>query len=414
MAAGNLAYRVRSEAFDEFAGLIASFNRMTMDLEENEKHIEQTQQSLRRTNIELDDRRRYIETILQTIATGVISLDKHGRIRTMNRAAMEMLQIDESPVAATLEDIIQAPACGVLHGLLAKAEVLGSVVRNMNLKFAGKSLQLAIIATPLQDSKGEHVGWVLVLDDVTELLRMEKLTAWQEVARRLAHEIKNPLTPIQLSAERVLQRFKQLGKPPDIVRGAWRNELEKFDALIEDCIQTIIQEAASLKGLVDEFSRFARLPEIKLVDTDLHAVMDLTLSLYDGRIRNVEIIKDYDPEMPPLKLDPEQMKRVFVNLFDNALEAMAQNDSRKELILRTRLKTRAGKVIIEVGDTGRGFPREYQGSLFLPYFSGREGGTGLGLAIVRQIVSDHNGNIHAEANIPEGTKIVIDLPLAAV
>lgn len=412
VAAGNLEYRVRSEAFDELAGLIASFNQMTGDLEENERRIELTQQSLRRTNVELDDRRRYIETILQTIATGVISLDSGYRIRTMNRAAIQMLQMENFPGEAALEDVIQAPACDILRGLLGKSAVLGRVVENIQLVFHGKSLQLASIVTPLIDSEGRPAGWVVVLDDMTELLRMEKLSAWQEVARRLAHEIKNPLTPIQLSAERVLHRYKQMGPPPkDAAEGSWRTEFEKFDNLLEECIRTIIQEAGSLKGLVDEFSRFARLPEVRLKEVDLHALLDNTLSLYNGRIRDVCVEKDYDPAVVKPQLDPDQMKRVFINLFDNALEAMAGNSAVKMLQLRTRLDAGRDSVSIEICDTGRGFPEEYQDSLFLPYFSARKGGTGLGLAIVRQIVSDHNGNVRAESNMPEGTKIIIDLPL---
>jgi two-component system nitrogen regulation sensor histidine kinase NtrY len=413
VAAGNLEYRVRSEAFEELAGLIASFNQMTQDLEEKGKNIRSTQQSLRATNIELDDRRRYIETILQTIATGVVSLDTGFRIRTMNRAAMEMLHVRAMPGDLLIEETIQAPACDILRELLAKSAVLGRIVKNVHLAFPGKSLHLAVIVTPLSDSEGQPAGWVMVLDDMTELLRMEKLLAWQEVARRLAHEIKNPLTPIQLSAERVLHRYRQMGAPPANIAGSWQEEFRKFEMLLEECTRTIVQEAGSLKGLVDEFSRFARLPEVRLEEADLHTILDNTLGLYNGRIRDVRVQKDYDPEIPKIKLDPEQMKRVFINLFDNALEAMAANTGGKILRLRTRLDASLHSVSIEISDSGRGFPEEYQDSLFLPYFSARKGGTGLGLAIVRQIVSDHNGNVRAEQNQPEGTKIIIDLPLAA-
>lgn len=413
VAAGNLEYRVQSEAFEELAGLIASFNQMTQDLEEKEKNIRSAQQSLHATNIELDDRRRYIETILQTIATGVVSLDTDLRIRTMNRAAMEMLHVKALPDDPLIEEAIQAPACDILRELLAKSAVLGRIVKNVHLAFPGNSLHLAVIVTPLSDSEGQPAGWVMVLDDMTELLRMEKLSAWQEVARRLAHEIKNPLTPIQLSAERVLRRYRQMGASAANTAGSWQDEFRKFDRLLEECTRTIIQEAGSLKGLVDEFSRFARLPEVRLEEADLHAILDNTLGLYNGRIRDVLVRKDYDPEIPKIKLDPEQMKRVFINLFDNALEAMAANTGGKIISLRTRLDASLHSVSIEISDSGRGFPEEYQDSLFLPYFSARKGGTGLGLAIVRQIVSDHNGNVRAEQNQPEGTKIIIDLPLAA-
>jgi two-component system nitrogen regulation sensor histidine kinase NtrY len=414
VAAGSLNYRVHCPAFDELDSLITSFNRMTGDLQENQKRIALTQQSLRRTNVELDDRRRYIETILQTIATGVISLDSEHRIRTMNRAAIGMLHLENFSGKAKLEDVIQAPASDILRGLLVKSTVLGQVVKNIQLEFPGKCLQVASTVTPLADSEGQHAGWVVVLDDMTELLRMEKLSAWQEVARRLAHEIKNPLTPIQLSAERVLRRYKQMGAPSQDISGSWQDEFRKFDKILEECIQTIIQEAGSLKGLVDEFSRFSRLPEVRLEESDLHAILDATLGLYNGRIRDVSVEKDYDPEIPKLQLDTEQMKRVFINLFDNALEAMAGNTDGKVLRLHTRLDSIWNSVSIEISDSGRGFPEEYQDSLFLPYFSARKGGTGLGLAIVRQIVSDHNGKVRAEPSKPVGTKIIIDLPLASV
>jgi two-component system, NtrC family, nitrogen regulation sensor histidine kinase NtrY len=414
VAMGNLGYRVECQAFEELGSLVASFNRMTGDLQENERRIEAAQEILRKTNKENADRRRYIETVLQTIATGVVSLDSSGRIRTVNRAATEMLRTGDIPVEATLEQVLQPPALETMRALLNKSSVLGIVVRNIELVFPGKSLQLAATVTPLVDNAGQRTGWVVVLDDMTELLRMEKMSAWQEVARRMAHEIKNPLTPIQLSAERILRRYRQITPSPETTRaGSWQEEFLKFDQLLTECVKVIMSEAGSLKNLVDEFSRFARLPEVRLEDADLHRVIENALSLYDGRIQGIRVNKDFGADMPNLRLDPEQMKRVFINLFDNALEAMAQNTGGQEkvLFLSSRCGLQQGSVRVEVGDTGRGFPKEYQDSLFLPYFSTRTGGTGLGLAIVRQIVSDHHGTVRAEPNMPAGTKIVIDLPL---
>jgi two-component system, NtrC family, nitrogen regulation sensor histidine kinase NtrY len=411
VAAGNLGYRVECQAFDELGSLVASFNRMMSDLEENEKRIEAAQQSLRQTNVEQADRRRYIETILQTIATGVIALDSQYRVRTMNRAAMEMLQVQNLAGATTLEEVIQPSACKTIRALLSKSAVLGTVLRNIELAFPGKTLHLAATVTPLVDTAGQRTGWVVVLDDMTELLRMEKMSAWQEVARRMAHEIKNPLTPIQLSAERILKRYRQFVPSLPETPAPGQEEFSKFDKLLAECVQVIIQEAGSLKNLVDEFSHFARLPEVRLEEADLIRILDNTLNLYDGRIQNVSVRKDYDSDMPKLRLDSEQMKRVFINLFDNALEAMAANPNKKVLHLRTRCDRQQGSVSIEIGDTGRGFPEEYQDSVFLPYFSTRKGGTGLGLAIVKQIISDHHGKVRAEPNTPVGTKIIIDLPL---
>jgi two-component system, NtrC family, nitrogen regulation sensor histidine kinase NtrY len=414
VAAGNLGHRVDCQAIDELGSLVTSFNHMTSDLQENEKRIEAAQQSLVQTNTELDNRRRYIETVLQTIGTGVISLDSDFRVRTMNQAAARMLQSESSPVNSKLEDVIPLSARRVLHNLLQKAAVLGTVVRNIELSLQGKSIQLAATVTPLDDITGRRRGWVIVLDDMTELIRMEKMTAWQEVARRMAHEIKNPLTPIQLSAERILHQYKQIYSSPGDSPESRQEELVKYDRLLNECIRTIIEEAGSLKSLVDEFSRFARLPEVRLEEkADLHRIIENALNLYDGRLANVSVQKDFDVNIPALHLDPEQMKRVFINLFDNALEAMAENSKNKLLHIRTSLNLRQETVSIEVADTGRGFPEEYQGSLFLPYFSTRKGGTGLGLAIVRQIVTDHHGNVRAESNAPGGAKIIIDLPLGA-
>ena len=408
VAAGDLGYRVQCDAFDELEGLINSFNRMTAELQENKSNIEGAQNILRQTNVELDDRRRYIETILQTIATGVISLDSSYRVRTMNRSALQMLQVEGGVEGVLLEDIVRGPAGDTLRMLLHKSSVLGSVVRDIELNLPGKTLHLV-------DRAGQRTGWVMVLDDVTELLRAEKLAAWREVARRLAHEIKNPLTPIQLSAERVLRRYRQIleqGTNDTSPQGNCQLELQSFDSLLEECVYTITQEADSLKNLVDEFSRFARLPEARFEVADIHRILENTLNLYNGRIQDVRIFKTFGSNIPVLRLDPEQMKRAFINLFDNALEAMAQNKYAKILQISTRHHPRQGSVQIEISDTGRGFPREYQDSLFLPYFSTRKDGTGLGLAIVRQIITEHHGQVRAEANNPLGTRIVIDLPLA--
>ena len=220
------------------------------------------------------------------------------------------------------------------------------------------------------------------------------------------------MTPIQLSASRVLKRYRQIMSAPEGENGSWRGEFVSFENLLEECVQVISQEANSLKDLVDEFSRFARLPQVRLEEADLHRILESTLSLYNGRFHDVRLTKEFGPDIPAMKLDPEQMKRVFINLFDNALEAMAGNSHAKLLRIRTYRSVLKRSIRIEISDTGRGFPPEYRDSLFLPYFSTRKGGTGLGLAIVRQIISDHNGQVNAEVNIPLGTKIVIDLPLA--
>jgi len=415
VAAGNLGYRVQCAAFDELDNLVTSFNRMTADLQENKAHIEEAQSTLRETNVKLDDRRRYIETIVQAIPTGVVVLNSNYDIRTMNRAAGMLLDVPVQNGEMRLEDVVKGPAHDTLRKLLRKSSVLGPVVRDLELDLKGKTLHVATTVTPIVDSSDQHAGWVIVLDDLTELLQAEKMAAWQEVARRLAHEIKNPLTPIQLSAERMLHRFRQIALPARAsVEEPWRDQLSAYDKLLAECVRAIIQEADSLKRLVDEFSGFARLPGVRLQETDLHRVLENALSLYDGRIQDVRIERHLDAGMPLVWLDAEQMKRVFINLFDNALEAMSGETARgKVLKIRTNCNAPPRSVRIEISDTGRGFPKEYQDSLFLPYFSTRRGGTGLGLAIVRQVISDHHGQVRAEPNTPLGTKIIIDLPLAS-
>jgi two-component system, NtrC family, nitrogen regulation sensor histidine kinase NtrY len=416
VADGNLDYRVQCVAFDELEDLVTSFNRMTAELKENKENIEAAQNSLSQTNVALDDRRRYIETILQAIATGVVSLDADYRIRTMNRAAIQMLGMDEQSSGFPLEDVVKGAAYKTLRALLRKSSVLGPVLRNIEIDLQGRTLHVAATVTPLVDSSEQRTGWVIVLDDLTELLRAEKMAAWQEVARRLAHEIKNPLTPIQLSAERMLHRYRQISLPARVAGAqekAGSDPLAAFDRLLEECVQTIIREADALKNLVDEFSSFARLPEVRLEDADLHRVLESALSLYNGRIQDIRVERIFDPALPVMRLDAGQMKRVFINLFDNALEAMSDNTRPKVLRIRTSHNTQQHAARVEISDTGRGFPTEYQDSLFLPYFSTRRGGTGLGLAIVRQVVSDHQGQVRAEPNVPLGTTIVIDLPLAS-
>ena len=244
------------------------------------------------------------------------------------------------------------------------------------------------------------------------IYQMERAAAWQEVAQRLAHEIKNPLTPIRLSAERVLKRYKKIApsEPADLpVLNL--EEFSYFEQILSDGVQTIVQETESLKNLVNEFSHFVRLPEARPKDADIRVIIENALKLYDGRVSDIRILKEFDADMPRIPLDPEQMKRVFVNLFNNAIEAMSQNAGQRTLRIHTFLDRIQGTARIEISDNGHGVYDENHDSLFQPYFSTRKGGTGLGLAIVRQIITDHKGCIYAESNIPSGTRIVIDLPL---
>ena len=415
VSGGNLRHRVSCPAFDELGSLVASFNGMTADLEENEKRIAAAREILQRTSAENAVRRLYFETILQTIATGVVAFDVDGGVQAMNHAAVKMLRArgvaNEEPTPK-IGDIVDPAARNVMNALANNPAKFKSTARNIEIGFPEKTVRLSAMATPLTNSDGVRAGFVLVLEDMTELRQMERAAAWQEVAQRLAHEIKNPLTPIRLSAERVLSRYRMITTSvPSDSQATQREELARFGHLLAECVQTIIQEADSLKNLVNEFSRFARLPETHPEDADLRVIIENALQLYDDRVSNMQIIKEFDADMPRVRLDPEQMKRVFVNLFDNAIEAMSHNRGGMTLRIHTYLDRIQGTARIEVSDNGRGFYDADYDNLFLPYFSTRKGGTGLGLAIARQIISDHRGNICAEANMPSGTRIIIDLPL---
>jgi two-component system, NtrC family, nitrogen regulation sensor histidine kinase NtrY len=241
----------------------------------------------------------------------------------------------------------------------------------------------------------------MVLDDLTELLKAQKANAWREVARRMAHEIKNPLTPIQLSAERLLKNYTKLKSSLD-------NRPAAFEPVLRECVQTINQEVSSLKGMVDEFSRFARMPAASRVSTDLNALIESTLATYNGRFDGIELNTSLS-ELPEIPLDPEQFRRVFVNLIDNALEAMEETRQGR-LSIGSQFCPDRDAVEVAVKDTGHGISSADKEKLFLPYFSTKKRGTGLGLAIVSRIVADHKGYIHVEDNVPTGARFVIEIP----
>jgi two-component system nitrogen regulation sensor histidine kinase NtrY len=257
----------------------------------------------------------------------------------------------------------------------------------------GQELHLAAVATALVGDSGAPDGVVLVLDDVTPLIRAQKVAAWREVARRLAHEIKNPLTPIQLSAERLRRHFA--GAPP------------QAKALVEECSQTIIGEVESLKGLVDEFSQFARMPSPRTVPTDLGQLITDTIALYNGIFTDVRIEQRFAPGVPLVRLDGEQVRRVIINLVDNAIEAM---ERRGQIVVETQLDAANNVVRVIVADDGPGIPAAEREKLFLPYYSTKRRGSGLGLAIVRRIIAEHGGSIDVGENTPRGTRFTIELP----
>jgi two-component system nitrogen regulation sensor histidine kinase NtrY len=395
IGAGHLEHRVVAETRDEFGSLIEAFNRMAGNLAASRDELERSAVDLERRHHEVEGRRRYVETVLDRIASGVMSLDTAGRIRTANAAATQLLAIDASAAGQPVADALDAPdlkpfADVVQEALRSRADIHA---RDVAIARAGRELNLSIVATPLRREDGASEGVVIVFDDVTPLVHAQKVAAWREVARRLAHEIKNPLTPIQLSAERIR---RHAASAPDPLRG-----------IVEECTGTIVGEVESLKGLVDEFSQFARMPAPRAVPTDLHGLVADVLGLYRGIFTDVEIRSVSGEGLPKVAVDPEQMRRVLINVIDNAIEAIQQHGT---IEIATQYEPSNNLVRLVVADDGPGIPPSERDKLFLPYYSTKRRGSGLGLAIVRRIVAEHGGSIDVSDNVPHGTRFVIELP----
>ncbi|MBI2822300.1 MAG: PAS domain-containing protein [Acidobacteria bacterium] len=411
VAAGNLKYRIDCRAMDELGVLVNSFNRMTAQLEANRREIDSSSQSLRLANAELEARRNLIETILQNVGTAVLSLDEEFHIQTANKAAGKMFNRDERQLQGKhLADLIPGEERQQVESLLRRARLFGPHRRELTLSHHLSPLHVAVTANSHPDPSSGRIRYLVVLDDLTELIQAQKFAAWQEVARRLAHEIKNPLTPIQLTAERLLKKYRKLQAQPGQPQ---ERAAAEFSGIVEESTRIIQQESQVLKEMVDEFSRFARLPLSRPVPLNVHRVLDETLDLYDGRFPDLRIERQYCSQMPEAAADPQQMKRVFVNLIDNALEAMDGMDGEKRIVVRTRVREDREALQIELIDSGPGISAEDYETLFLPYFSTKKRGTGLGLAIVRQIISEHHGNIRADTGFSDGARFIIELPAAA-
>jgi len=419
IARGNLSHRVTTAADDELALLAESFNQMTAQLEENRSRIEAGAAELRDKNLALRERRNYIETVLQSLSTGVVSVDESDRVTTLNASASRMLRLDNrSNGDQKLGDLIGSEDWVVVDRLLRRARRTGHATEQTQLEGGSPGgsgpLPVAMTATALRGSSAPGRGVVLVIEDLSELLSAQRAAAWSEVARRMAHEIKNPLTPIQLSAERIAKSYRRtLGNGDG--NGA-NGKLEgvadesRVGAVIAECTETISREVAGLKAMVDEFSRFARLPAARLEAANLNEVVGQAVGLYEGRLDGVIIDLNLAQELPAAMLDMEQMRRVFVNLIDNALDALLKAGGEKRIVIKTVHDAERSLLLAEVSDTGQGIaPGDFR-RLFQPYFSRRDSGTGLGLAIVQRIVLEHRGRIRAETNHPHGARFVIELP----
>jgi two-component system nitrogen regulation sensor histidine kinase NtrY len=398
VAAGNLGYKVQARADDEIGVLVDSFNHMTDDLSRSKRQLEEAYLDLQDKHTELEDRRRYIETVLAAITTGVASFDALGRLTTINRAAARMFGISEpDAVGRLLEELFTGPDAREVVTLVQRTRrpKTATSAIELHLRRQGVALSLLASATALHGADGGYEGAVVVFDDLTELLKAQRLAAWREVAQRIAHEIKNPLTPIQLSAQRLRRRLARVG----------REDAE----LVAECTETIIQEVDGLKRLVDEFSRFARMPAFVPRPTDVRPLVDAVAALYRESHPALTLLTHHGEDVPLLLVDPDHIKRAMLNLVDNAVEAVSGTGV---VELRTEYLAEPGRVRLTVSDNGPGIPSEDRDKLFLPYFSTKVTGMGLGLPIVSEIVSEHGGVIRVEDNHPSGTRFVVDVPVS--
>ncbi len=381
---GNLSWRVNVNAVDELARLVDGFNRMTADLEAN--------------RAELESRRRFTEAILESIPTGVISIDSNGNIERVNKAFEEMFPGKPVRAADRLDGIFSREDAAEIRYLTNRARRTGVANRQLEIRNGESTLHLAITVAAIRG--GRSSDFVIVLEDTSDLLRAQKTAAWSEVARRVAHEIRNPLTPITLSAERIIRQANRASLPP------------ATDKALRECASTILEETASVKRLVDEFSQFSRLPPARPVLCDVNDAVASGLSVFEGRLDGIALHVDLAPDLPQVLVDPEQIKRVVVNLVDNAAEAMVDSPAR-ELAVQTRARE-SDCVEIVVADTGCGITAEQKEKLFLPYFSTKGRGTGLGLAIVSHILGENRASIRVEDNKPCGATFTVEIPAASV
>jgi two-component system nitrogen regulation sensor histidine kinase NtrY len=380
VAQGNWDYKIESGGDDEIGVLMNSFNQMTGDLKQ--------------IKLELERRGRVVETVLANIAAGVVSVDPAGDITTWNKAAEQMLGVKAAgAVGRSYQEVFQAEALRGIREIIDSVRGHESVERELKISLQEQVRTVVVSAATLRDDDASILGVMVFLEDITQIQKVQRMEAWREVARRIAHEIKNPLTPIQLSAERLRKRYAKM--------------LEGDGGILDKCTTTIIQQVDELKNLVNEFSQFARLPSAQLASNDLNEIVSEALFLFKEGHNGIQFQFRGDV-IPPLELDRELIKRVLINLLDNAVAAV---NGGGEIKLSTGYDRARSVVTLEVADNGCGLAPEIRSRIFEPYFSTKENGTGLGLTIVSQIVEDHHGYVRALSNDPRGTRISIELPV---
>ncbi len=397
IAGGNLDFSIDMVASDELGILVDSFNSMTQNLLESRKERELAHQEMSRISSEHEQRRHYIETILKNISTGVIALDRNGSITTINRAAENIFACSASVIQGkNYRDVFHQELIQNIRQYLKESQNDPDKKRNIELTLPDHNRYVTIHFSPFYDESESYIGMLIIINDMTELVKAQKTVAWREVARRIAHEIKNPLTPIALSAQRIQRKYSNL--------------TEEGDQVLKDCTTTIVRQVNDLKSLVNEFSSFARMPQARPTLQNLNLIIDESLILYRQSHSQVEFTFAPDTRIPDFYLDPEQIKRVMTNLVDNALAAINKTNQ-GQIWIATRLDKSLEMVIIELNDNGPGIDERTQARLFEPYFSTKKRGTGLGLTIVKTIINDHRGFIRVRENHLKGTCFVIELPI---
>lgn len=397
IADGNLDIELGGESRDEIGQLIGAFNRMAADLRSNQRALKEANQELSRSNLEIEGRRRYMETVLGHITAGVISADSHGIITTINNSAKKLLGLDSAPVIGRhFKEVLASAHLDIVKDMLREIVMEKQDILNRQIeiqKSDGSRVALQINLTLLKDESGEFLGTVAVLDDLSHILKAQRMAAWREVARRIAHEIKNPLTPIQLSAQRLRKRYM--------------SRFTDDDSVFDQSTATIIRSVEELKNLVNEFSQFARMPAAQPAPCSLNSIIVEAVTLYSEAHRQIAIGFDADDNLPELMLDRDQIKRVIINLMENAVAAVGEGG---RINLHTSYNPELKLASFTVADNGHGIPKEDKPRLFEPYFSTKKSGTGLGLAIVNTIISDHHGFIRVRDNEPQGTRFIVELP----
>jgi len=404
VSSGNFEYLVPEQAQDELGVLVHSFNTMTTQLRDSRAQIDEFTRSLQQAVQELERRRQLMETVLENIPTGVISLDGAGTILRLNTSVSRMFGINGEGLES-LEELLGSDSARIVQHLMRRSLRMGVVSREMEMIVGGRVLHLAVTVSSLGPPRA-NTGYVLVFDDLSELLRSQKTEAWQEVARRIAHEIKNPLTPIQLSAQR-LSRFLEKRDLPQ----AGASADPELTNLVQECSRLIEREVTALASLVNEFSQFVRFPAAKLASASANTIVREAIEVFSGRLDGITLKANLTENLPMVRADAGLVRSVVVNLIDNAAEAL-EKSSFREITVSTRSLADAEAVEISVADTGHGISPEDKDKLFLPHFSTKDRGTGLGLAIAARIIAEHGGSFHVEDNFPIGSRFVIELPIA--